>query len=158
MNIRIDRNTILLAIACILIGMILMSLIQFMPHHSLKQVIFTDKAPKPIGPYSQAIDTGTLVYTSGQIGINPVTGNLSYTIEGQTDQVMKNLQEILEESGLQFSHVVHTRIYLTNISDFGKVNEIYAAYMGNSSPARSTVEVAALPKGAMIEIEMTAQN
>ena len=157
-SLHIDRNTLLLVIACVLLGMTLMSLVLFIPPHHQKQVIITDKAPKPIGPYSQAILSDNLVYTSGQIGIDPETGNLSGTIEGQTDQVMRNLGEILKESGLDFSDVVATRIYLTNLSDFGTVNTIYAHYLGNSSPARSTVQVAGLPRGALIEIEMTAQE
>jgi 2-iminobutanoate/2-iminopropanoate deaminase len=157
-GLQIDRNSLLLVIACFLLGMIVMNLILLIPSHHQKQVIATDKAPKPIGPYSQAIHSDNLLYTSGQIGIDPKTGNLSSTIDGQTDQVMRNLQGILRESGLDFSDVVVTRIYLTNLSDFGTVNTIYAHYMGNSSPARSTVQVAGLPRGAMVEIEMTAQD
>jgi 2-iminobutanoate/2-iminopropanoate deaminase len=157
-GLQVDRNTLLLVIACFLLGMIVMSLVVLIPPHHQKQVIATDKAPRPIGPYSQAIHSDNLVYTSGQIGIDPETGNLSSTIEGQTDQVMRNLQEILWESGLDFSDVVVTRIYLTNLSDFGTANTIYAHYMGNSSPARSTIQVAGLPRGAMVEIEMTAQD
>jgi 2-iminobutanoate/2-iminopropanoate deaminase len=157
-GLQVDRNTLLLVIACFLLGMIVMSLVVLIPIHHQKQVIATDKAPRPIGPYSQAIHSDNLVYTSGQIGIDPETGNLSSTIEGQTDQVMRNLQEILWESGLDFSDVVVTRIYLTNLSDFGTANTIYAHYMGNSSPARSTIQVAGLPRGAMVEIEMTAQD
>ncbi|MEI7432837.1 MAG: RidA family protein [Methanomicrobiales archaeon] len=157
-DLKVDRNTLLLVIACFLLGMIVMSLVVLIPPHHQKQVIVTDKAPRPIGPYSQAIHSDNLVYTSGQIGIDPETGNLSSTIEGQTDQVMRNLQEILRESGLDFSDVVVTRIYLTNLSDFSTVNTIYAHYIGNSSPARSTIQVAGLPRGAMVEIEMTAQD
>jgi 2-iminobutanoate/2-iminopropanoate deaminase len=158
MDLIIDRKTLLLVITCFLLGMTLMSLVLFIPSHHQKQVIVTDKAPKPIGPYSQAIHSDNLVYISGQIGIDPETGNLSSTIDGQTDQVMRNLGEILKESGLDFSDVVATRIYLTNLSDFGRVNTIYAHYLGNSSPARSTVQVGGLPRGALVEIEMTAQD
>jgi 2-iminobutanoate/2-iminopropanoate deaminase len=157
-DLHIDRNTLLLVIAGFLLGMIVMSLVIFIPSHHQKQVIVTDTAPKPIGPYSQAIRADNLVFTSGQIGIDPETGNLSGTIEGQTDQVMRNLEGILKESGLDFSDVVVTRIYLTNLSDFGTANTIYAHYMGNSSPARTTVQVAGLPRGAMVEVEMTAQD
>jgi 2-iminobutanoate/2-iminopropanoate deaminase len=157
-SLHFDRNTLLLGITCFLLGMTVMSLVLFIPSHHQKQVIITGKAPKPIGPYSQAIHSDNLVFTSGQIGIDPDTGNLSGTIEGQTDQVMQNLEEILKESGLDLSDVVATRIYLTNLSDFGTINTIYAHHMGNSSPARSTVQVAGLPKGAMVEIEMTAQE
>lgn len=154
----INKNTLLLGIACFLLGMIVMGLIFLIPHQPQMQVIFTDKAPAPIGPYSQAIRSDDIVYTSGQIGIDPKTGNLTGSVEAQTDQVMKNLQEILEQSDLDFNHVIETRIYLTNISDFGIVNAKYAQYMGNSSPARSTIQVAGLPKGAMVEIEMIARD
>ena len=153
-----DRNTLLLGIACFLMGMIVMVLVLHLVPLPEKQVIFTKKAPSPIGPYSQAVYFDNLVYTSGQVGIDPETGNLSSTVNGQTAQVMKNLQGILGESGLDFSDVVMTRIYLTNMTDYGAVNEMYAEYMGNSSPARSTVQVAGLPRGAMVEIEMIAQD
>jgi 2-iminobutanoate/2-iminopropanoate deaminase len=153
----INRNTVLLAISCFFLGMIVMGIILLIPHPPQLQVIYTDKAPTPIGPYSQAVRSDYLVSVSGQIGLDPKTGNLSGTVEEQTDQVMKNLEEILTESGLDFSDVIVTRIYIINMSDFGAVNAKYTQYMGNSSPARSTVQVAGLPKGAMVEIEMTAQ-
>jgi 2-iminobutanoate/2-iminopropanoate deaminase len=153
-----DRNTLLLYIVCFLMGMVLMGFVLFMVPHPGKQVILTKNAPNPIGPYSQAVHFDNLVYTSGQIGIDPETGNLSGTINGQTIQVMENLQGILGASGLDFSDVIVTRIYLANMSDYSTVNEVYAQYMGNSSPARSTVQVAGLPRGAMVEIEMTAQD
>lgn len=154
----INKNTLLLLIACFLLGMIVMGLILLIPDQPRVQVVFTDKAPAPIGPYSQAIRSDHIVYTSGQIGIDPKTGNLTGTVEEQTDQAMKNLQEILKKSGLDFTHVIATRIYLANISDYGVVNARYAHYMGNTSPARSTIQVAALPKGAMVEIEMIARD
>jgi 2-iminobutanoate/2-iminopropanoate deaminase len=157
-GLNIDRNTLLLIIACFLLGMIVMSLLLVIPHNPGKKVIFTEKAPGPIGPYSQAVYSDHIVYTSGQIGIDPKNGNLTGTVEGQTDQVMKNLQEILGKSGLDFSQVLMTRIYLTNMSDFGSVNTVYSRYMGNSSPARSTIQVAGLPKGAVVEIEMIAHD
>lgn len=153
-----ERNTLLLCITCFLMGMIVMGLVMYLIPPPEKHVILTKKAPSPIGPYSQAVHFDNLVYTSGQIGIDPETGNLSGTINGQTVQAMKNLQGILEESGLDFSDVIVTRIYLANMSDYSTVNEVYAQYMGNSSPARSTVQVAGLPRGAMVEIEMTAQD
>lgn len=153
-----DRNTLLLCIICFLLGMVVMGFVLSMVPHPGKQVILTKKAPSPIGPYSQAVHFDNLVYTSGQIGIDPETGNLSGTINGQTIQVMENLQGILGASGLDFSDVIVTRIYLANMSDYSTVNEVYAQYMGNSSPARSTVQVAGLPRGAMVEIEMTAQD
>ena len=158
MDISQKKNTFLLAISCVLLGMILMSLIFLIFHTPSREVISTPTAPKPIGPYSQAISEGDLVFTSGQIGINPETGNISENLEEQAEQVMKNLQKILESSGDDFSDVVDTRIYLVNLSDFSKVNEIYARYMGTSAPARSTIQVVALPKGAQVEIEMMAYH
>ena len=153
-----NKNRILLSITCILLGMILMSLIFLIFAPPSREIIRTDAAPKPIGPYSQAIHVGNLIFTSGQIGINPETGKLSENLEEQTEQVMKNLQNILSASGDDFSDVVDTRIYLVNLSDLATVNDIYARYMGTSAPARSTIQVAALPKGALIEIEMMAYD
>ncbi|MCA1916723.1 RidA family protein [Methanospirillum hungatei] len=158
MDLKKDKNAILLAIVCIILGMVLMSLIMVLVNSSHKEIIYTDKAPKPIGPYSQGVAVNDYVYTSGQIGIDPQTGVLRDTIGDQTHQVMKNLREILEVSGLNFDDVVNTHIYLTNISDFPTVNEIYSGYMGNATPSRSTVGVASLPKGALVEIEMIAEK
>ncbi len=119
----------------------------------------TPKAPKAIGPYSQAIDTGDFVFLSGQIGLDPQTGQLvSNDIEDQTRQVMKNLKAVLEEAGLDFRHVVKTTIYLVDLKDFVKVNGVYQSYLEEPYPARATVQVAALPKGARVEIEMIAQR
>ncbi len=125
---------------------------------SSKDVVSTDKAPKAIGPYSQAIKIGGLVYTSGQIAIDPKTNQfLDKGIEEQTRQVLDNLKAVLVASGSSLDDVVKTTIYLTNIDDFSKVNEIYATYFSLNKPARSTVCVAKLPKGAKIEIDAIAQ-
>lgn len=158
MDLNNNKNTILLVGACIILGMILMSLLMILFNDSDKRITFTEKAPKPSGPYSQAVVTGGFVYTSGQIGIDPGTGVLADTIENQTKQVMENLREVLIASGCEFQDVIQTRIYITNISDFSTVNEIYAGFMGNSLPARSTVQVAGLPKGALVEIEMIGKK
>jgi 2-iminobutanoate/2-iminopropanoate deaminase len=123
-----------------------------------KQVVFTDTAPQPIGPYSQAVTSGNLVFLSGQIGIDPASGNVSGTAEKQTTQAMENLREVLRESGLGFGDVVQTRIYLVNLSDWTMVNTIYGSYFMDNYPARSTVVVAGLPKGALVEIEMVVQK
>ncbi len=127
---------------------------------SLKHVE-TDCAPKTVGPYSQAIvDTETnIVYVSGQIAIDAKTNvfNETQTIEEQTEKVLQNLGEVLKESGSSFEKVVKTRIYLTDISEFGKINEIYAKYFSYHKPARATVGVASLPLGAKIEIECEAK-
>jgi 2-iminobutanoate/2-iminopropanoate deaminase len=121
-----------------------------------RTAIFTENAPKPIGPYSQAVPHGDLLFISGQIGIDPVSGNLSASVEGQTRQAMENLRAILTQANMSFEDVLQTRIYLKEIGDFQKVNEIYACYFAKDYPARSTLQVAALPKNALVEIEMTA--
>lgn len=119
--------------------------------------IKTKKAPKAIGPYSQAIECGSFIFTSGQIAINPVTGEIIQgSIEQQTCQVLDNLLEILKANKASFVDVVETTIFCTDLSDFDKINKIYAERMGNHRPSRSTVQVAALPKNAKIEIKMIA--
>jgi 2-iminobutanoate/2-iminopropanoate deaminase len=123
----------------------------------MKKVISTTDAPKAIGPYSQAIAAGSLVFCSGQIPLDPETGEMVQgDIEEQTRRVMKNLQGVLEAAGCSFDSVVKTTIFLTDLADFAKVNEIYGIYFQSDPPARSTVQVAALPKGAGVEIEAVA--
>ncbi len=124
----------------------------------MSEEIFTSKAPKPIGPYSQAIISGNLIFCSGQIGINPDTGELGEDIEAQTKQVLKNLKEILTEAHSSLEKVIKTTIFLKNIEDFKKVNEIYGEFFSSHKPARSTVEVSNLPKGALVEIEIIAER
>ena len=156
-----DKNTIILVLvfACgLLAGCVLYGLLAPQPTHPAKLVIFTEKAPNPIGPYSQAIQSGDFVFLSGQIGIDPVTGNLSATAEEQTVRAMENLHAVLQKSGLGFEDVVQTRIYLVNMSDWNTVNGIYGSYFKDGYPARATVQVAGLPKGAKVEIEMVAQK
>ena len=122
----------------------------------MKRVIATENAPKAVGPYSQAIICGDMLYTSGQIPINPETGNIEATdITAQTEQVMKNLSAVLAEAGTSFENVVKTTCFLYNISDFGAFNEVYAKYF-TSKPARSCVAVKDLPKGALCEVELIA--
>jgi len=119
--------------------------------------VHTDAAPAAIGPYSQAIITGGLVYTSGQIPINPKSGNIEATdVTEQTEQVCKNLAEVLKASGADLDSVVKTTCFLADIADFAKFNEVYAKYF-TSCPARSCVAVKALPKGALVEIEAIAE-
>ncbi|KLK87360.1 endoribonuclease [Methanoculleus sediminis] len=118
--------------------------------------LYTANAPEPIGPYSQAVQSGDYLFISGQIGLDPVTGNLSGTAAGEARQAMENLRAVLAEGGLDFSDVVQTRIYLTDLADFNAVNAVYAGYLQEPYPARATVQVAALPKGARVEIEMIA--
>lgn len=119
--------------------------------------IFTQQAPAAIGPYSQAIKTGTLVYTSGQIPIDPATGAIEASdITGQTEQVMKNLQAVLAAAGSSLDRAVKTLCFLKNMEDFAAFNEVYARYF-TGKPARSCVAVAALPKGALVEVEVVAE-
>ena len=122
-----------------------------------KQIINTDKAPAPIGPYNQSVRANGFLYISGQIAIDPATGNIDATdIEGETHQVMKNLAAILEAAGLDFSAVVKTTIFLTDMSLFAAVNAIYAEYFIGDHPARETVAVKGLPKAVNVEISMIA--
>ncbi|MBN2545613.1 MAG: RidA family protein [Spirochaetes bacterium] len=121
------------------------------------QIIETDKAPKAIGPYSQAIKHNDFIFTAGQLGIDPATGKLiDDTIESQTEQTMKNLNSILKEAKASFSNVIETTIFLTDLNNFKIVNEIYAKHLNGHKPARVTVQVAGLPLGGKIEIKMTA--
>ncbi len=118
--------------------------------------IFTDKAPAAVGPYSQAVVAGGLVYTSGQIALDPASGEIvGTTIEEQTEQVMKNLVSVLEAAGTKPENVVKTLCFLTDINDFAAFNEVYARYF-TEKPARSCVGVASLPKGALCEVEVIA--
>lgn len=119
--------------------------------------IFTENAPAAIGPYSQAMKVGNLVYTSGQIPIDPTTGNIeSQDITGQTEQVMKNLDAVLTAAGSSFDKAVKTLCFLKDMGDFAAFNEVYAKYF-TGKPARSCVAVAALPKGALVEVEVVAE-
>ncbi len=123
------------------------------------QVISTKKAPKALGPYSQATLSGNTLYVSGQIAIDPATGNLvDKNIDEETKQIMRNLFAILTRAGFTFSEVVKTTIFVTDIVYFGPVNDIYAQCFPKNPPARSFVQVAALPKGARVEIEMVASK
>jgi len=121
-----------------------------------KEVIFTDKAPKAIGPYSQAIKFGDILFISGQVPVNPATGELTGDIKVQTRQVLENIKSILAAAGASASDVVKTTVFLQNLDDFAAMNEIYGAYFPKEAPARSTVEVARIPRGALIEIEAIA--
>lgn len=120
------------------------------------KIISTNKAPAAIGPYSQAIKMGNFLFCSGQIGIDPKTSQLVEGVENQTRQALANLRAIVEAADFSIKNILKTTIYLKSISDFAKVNEIYAAFFGNHKPARATVGVSDLPKGALIEIEAIA--
>jgi 2-iminobutanoate/2-iminopropanoate deaminase len=122
-------------------------------------VIRTEEAPSPFqgAPYSQAIKTGELVFVSGQLGLKPGDTQISGTIQEQTQQIFENLQAILEAAGSGLDRIVKTTVFLANLGDFQEMNEIYATRVGEDRPARSTVEVAALPSGALVEIEAIAR-
>lgn len=125
---------------------------------SSREIVKTSKAPDAIGPYSQAVKTNKMVFLSGQIAIDPKTQQfVDGDIETQTRRVLDNLKAVVEASGSKLESVAKTTIYLTDISDFSKVNEIYASYFSTGKPARSTVCVAALPKNAKIEIDAIAE-
>jgi 2-iminobutanoate/2-iminopropanoate deaminase len=122
-----------------------------------KQIITTDKAPKAIGPYSAAVRVGSFVYTAGQIGIDPATGEVvPGGIEAETRQVLTNLKHILEAAGTSLEHVVKTTVFLRDINDFARMNAVYAEFFTANPPARSAVQAAALPKGVAVEIEAVA--
>ncbi len=122
-----------------------------------KKIINTSNAPSPIGPYSQAVMIGDFLYLSGQVGINPVTGNLEATdAAGETEQVMRNLKAVLTEAGLDFSNVVKTTIFLSDMSLFTSVNEVYGKFFTGEFPARETVAVKGLPRNVNVEISMVA--
>ena len=122
-----------------------------------KRVINTSKAPAPIGPYSQAIISNDLLFISGQIALNPVTNELvTSDVATETHQVMRNLHEILEEAGINFNHVVKTTIFLSDMSLFTRVNEVYGSYFAADYPARETLAVKGLPKDVHVEISMIA--
>jgi len=124
----------------------------------VRKVIFTDKAPLPIGPYSQAVQCGSMLYLSGQIPVDPASGELvESNISLQTEQVFKNIVAVLEAEKITLEHVVKTTVFLSDFANFAEMNKIYGDYFGETNaPARSTVEVAALPLGSLVEIEVIA--
>lgn len=123
----------------------------------MKKIIVSDKAPKAIGPYSVAVQTGQMVYTAGQIGLDPATGEIvPGGIEAETRQVLINLKNVLEASGSSLGDVVKTTVFLRDMADFAKMNAIYGEFFSQQPPARTTVAVAGLPKGGAVEIEAVA--
>ncbi|GAA0728686.1 RidA family protein [Clostridium malenominatum] len=127
----------------------------------MKKVISTELAPKAIGPYSQGIVFGELVFLSGQIPVDPATGEIvtgEDPIVAQTHQSMTNIKNILASQDLNFDNVIKSTVFITDMNDFPKVNEVYASYFGKTYPARSCVQVAKLPKGALVEIEVIAHK
>lgn len=121
-----------------------------------RNIISTDKAPAAVGPYSQAVTIGDLVYTAGQVGIDPETGELRLGTKAQTEQAMNNLQAVLEAAGSGLEHIVKTTIFMADMGDYQEINNIYSGFFDDAPPARSAVEVARLPLDARVEIEVVA--
>ena len=123
----------------------------------MKQVILTDKGPKPIGPYSQAIRANGFLYVSGQVALDPKTGEMTGTdIRQQTERTLENVKGILEAAGVNLGHIVKTTVFLKDMNEFTAMNEVYGEFFSQSAPARSTVEVARLPRNVNVEIEAIA--
>lgn len=120
-----------------------------------KQIIFTDKAPGVVGPYSQGVVAGNLLFTAGQIALSPTTGKMvTGTVQEETEQVLQNLQAVLEAAGTHFGNVLKSTVLLADMAYFAAMNEVYGRYMGENPPARTTYQAGALPLGAKVEIEM----
>jgi 2-iminobutanoate/2-iminopropanoate deaminase len=124
----------------------------------IRQAIQTNGAPAPVGPYSQAIVAGDLVFCSGQVGLDPATGELVDGLEAQADRALRNLTAVLDAAGVSWADVVKTTIFLADVGDFAAVNAIYAKVVPDPPPARSTVGVGGLPKGALVEVEAIARR
>ncbi len=122
----------------------------------MNKPIIAEKAPAAVGPYVHAVEAGNMLFCSGQLGLDPVTGELPQGVEAQTIQSLSNLEAVLKEAEYSKTDVVKTTVFIDNMDDFGKVNEIYAEFFGDHKPARSCVEVAKLPKAALVEIECIA--
>jgi len=122
----------------------------------MKKIISTDKAPKAIGPYSQAVEANGFIFISGQLPVNPLDASTPQTIKEQTEMVIKNIEAILLSEGLTLKNVVKTTVFMTDLTKFSEMNEVYSKFFSSEPPARATVEVRNLPKGVMIEIECIA--
>ncbi len=121
------------------------------------KIIYSDKAPDPIGPYSQAVESNGFIFSSGQIALDPKTGEIiSENLEDQVRQVIKNMQSVLQAAGSDLDKIVKTTIFITDMNNFGTINSIYSEYFDQSKPARSTVEVSCLPKNVLVEIDCIA--
>ncbi len=122
----------------------------------MKKIVTTDRAPSAIGPYSQAVSCNGMLYTSGQLGIDPKTGKFASGVEAQTEQALMHVQAILEEAGMTMASVIKTTVFIQDMCDFSKINSIYERFFCDTYPARSCVEVARLPKDGLVEIEVVA--
>lgn len=126
----------------------------------MKEAVLTADAPAPIGPYSQAVRAGEFLFCSGQVALDPQTGELCAPgdVAAQTERALQNVEAVLAAAGMSFSNVIKTTVFLVDMNDFATVNEVYGRYLGEAKPARSTVAVAGLPKGARVEIEAIARG
>ncbi|MDQ3191213.1 MAG: RidA family protein [Bacteroidota bacterium] len=125
----------------------------------MKKIIYTKNAPAPIGPYSQAVLHNNILYVSGQIAINPITGEIDLSnIKMETKQVMENLKAVLQEAGMDFSHIIKCSIFISDMRNFAEINEVYGSYFTSDFPARETVEVSVLPKNVNVEISAIASK
>ena len=124
----------------------------------MKEIILTDKAPAPIGPYSQAVRCGNLLFLSGQIPLDPASGVLAKGIAAETRQVFENLKAVLEAAGSSLAKVLKVTVYMTNLGEFAEINRVYETYFPSQPPARSTVQVAALPRGVSVEVDVVAET
>lgn len=125
----------------------------------MKKIIYTKNAPAPIGPYSQAVLHNNILYVSGQIAINPITGEIDLSnIKMETKQVMENLKAVLQEAGMNFSHIIKCSIFISDMRNFAEINEVYGSYFTSDFPARETVEVSVLPKNVNVEISAIASK
>ena len=130
-----------------------------MSDHNQKEILTSTKAPKALGPYSLGVRTGCFLFLSGQLGLDPATGDFAEGgIEAQTRQALLNLKNILEDAGSSLADVVKTTVFLGNIEDFSKMNAVYAEFFNEAPPARSTIQAGALPKNGLVEIEVIAKN
>jgi 2-iminobutanoate/2-iminopropanoate deaminase len=132
-------------------------MLDFLKYIHMKKIINTSKAPKPIGPYNQAVMSGNMLFVSGQVPVNPANGEIARgDVKEQTRQVMENLGAILTEAGLNYSHIVKCSIFISDMKDFPIINEVYGKYFDDQAPARETVQVAGLPLGVDVEISCVA--
>ena len=123
----------------------------------MKDIVLTNRAPAPIGPYSQAVKVGKLLFLSGQSPLDPATGTLAKGIAAETKQVFENLKAVLEAAGSSLDNALKTTVYMTNLSEFAEMNKVYESYFTGKPPARSTVQVSALPRGVSVEIDLIAE-
>ncbi len=124
----------------------------------MKTIVHSKQAPAAVGPYSQAVSADGFLFLSGQLGLMPETGELAVGLEAQARQMLKNAEAVLAEAGMDFSHVLKTTVFLTDLGNFGALNAIYAEAFPENPPARSCVEVSALPKGGLVEMELIAKK